>query len=392
MLLEGVRVVDLTTVVMGPLATRMLADMGADVIWVESPDGDVLRDYEPMRSAKMSAFSMSMSRNKRSVLLDLKSEAGQRAIHDLLATADVFVTNMRRKAIDRLGLDEPSVRATRSDIVYCMANGFGSDGPNADKTAYDDVIQAASGLASTFAWHGGDPQLVPSILADKVAGVHVAFAIAAALFDRQRSGKGATLEIPMAETMAAFNLVEHLGGQTFRPQHGDFSYSRIRTPHRRPRRTQDGWIVVLPYSTDNWHRFFEFAGLPELRHDERFMTGRERIKHSDELYGLLDDIVRKKTTAEWLAFCAEHSIPASEVIDLEKIGEHPHFAAVGLLQDDEHPTEGPYRYARDPIKVDGEVSPLRHHAPRLGADTEAVMRELGWDDERIAALRPAGTS
>ena len=392
MLLEGVRVVDLTTVVMGPLATRMLADMGADVIWVEPPEGDVLRDYEPMRSAKMSAFSMSMSRNKRSVLLDLKSEAGQQAIHDLLATADVFVTNMRRKAIDRLGLDEPSVRATRPDIVYCMANGFGSDGPNADKTAYDDVIQAASGLASTFAWHGGDPQLVPSILADKVAGVHVAFAIAAALFDRQRSGKGATLEIPMAETMAAFNLVEHLGGQTFRPQHGDFSYSRIRTPHRRPRRTKDGWIVVLPYSTDNWHRFFEYAGQPEFKHDERFATGRERIKHSDELYGLLDDIVRKKTTAEWLAFCAEHSIPASEVIDLEKIGEHPHFAAVGLLQDDEHPTEGPYRYARDPIKVDGEVSPLRHHAPRLGADTEEVMRELGWDDERIAALRPAGTS
>jgi crotonobetainyl-CoA:carnitine CoA-transferase CaiB-like acyl-CoA transferase len=386
MLLEGIRVVDLTTVVMGPLATRMLADMGADVIWVESPKGDVLRDYEPMRSAKMGAFSMSMSRNKRSIMLDLKTEAGAAAIRELLATADVFVTNLRRKAIDRLGLDEDSVRAIRPDIVYCMANGFGTGGPNADKTAYDDVIQAASGLASTFAWHGGDPQLVPSILADKVAGVHVAFAIAAALFNRQRSGEGATLEVPMAETMAAFNLIEHLGGQTFRPQHGDFSYSRIRTPHRRPRRTRDGWIVVLPYSTDNWHRFFEYAGLPELRHDERFATGRERIKHSDELYGLLDDIVREKTTAEWLAFCAEHSIPASEVIDLENIGAHPHFAAVGLLQDDEHPTEGPYRYARDPIKVDGEISSMRHHPPRLGADTEEVLRELGWDDERIRKL------
>ena len=386
MLLEGIRVVDLTTVVMGPLATRMLADMGADVIWVESPEGDVLRDYEPMRSAKMSAFSMSMSRNKRSVMLDLKTETGAQAVRDLIATADVFVTNLRRKAIDRLGLDERHVRELRPDIVYCTANGFGSGGPDADKTAYDDVIQAASGLASTFAWHGGDPQLVPSILADKVAGVHVAFAIAAALFDRQRSGKGASLEVPMAETMAAFNLVEHLGGQTFRPQHGDFSYSRIRTPHRRPRRTRDGWIVVLPYSTDNWHRFFEFAGLPELRHEERFATGRERIKHSDELYGLLDDIIRQKSTAQWLAFCAEHSIPASEVVDLEKLGEHPHFAAVGLLQDDEHPTEGAYRYARDPIKVDGAVSPLRHHAPRLGADTADVLREIGWDEDRIAAM------
>ena len=391
MLLEGVRVVDLTTVVMGPLATRMLADLGADVIWVESPDGDVLREYEPMRSPKMGAFNMSVSRNKRSVALDLKSEEGREAMRDLIATADVFVTNLRRKAIDRLNLNEDDVRAIRPDIIYCMANGFGSDGPNADKTAYDDVIQAASGLASTFAWNG-DPQLVPSILADKVAGVHVAFAIAAALFDRTRNGKGATLEIPMAETMAAFNLVEHLGGQTFRPQHGDFSYSRIRTPHRRPRRTKDGWIVVLPYSTGNWHDFFDFAGQPEFKHDERFTTGGERIKHSDELYGLLDDIVKTKTTAEWLAFCTEHSIPASEVVDLEKIGEHPHFAAVGLLQDEEHPTEGACRYVRDPIKVDGEISPLRHHAPRLGADTEEVFRELGWSDERIAALRCADTS
>ena len=196
----------------------------------------------------------------------------------------------------------------------------------------------------------------------------------------------------MAETMAAFNLVEHLGGQTFRPQHGDFSYSRIRTPHRRPRRTTDGWLVVLPYSTENWHRFFDYAGQPELKHDDRFATGGERIKHSDELYGLLDDIIKERTTAEWLAFCAKNSIPASEVIDLEKIGEHPHFAAVGLLQDDEHPTEGPYRYVRDPIKVDGEVSPIRHHAPRHGADTEEVLRELGWDEDRIAALRPADTN
>jgi crotonobetainyl-CoA:carnitine CoA-transferase CaiB-like acyl-CoA transferase len=385
MLLDGIRVVDLTTVVMGPLATRMLADMGADVIWVESPAGDVLRNYDPMRSPKMGAFNMSVSRNKRSIVLDLKTEAGREAMGELIATADVFVTTLRRKAIERLGLDEDGVRAIRSDIVYCTANGFGSDGPNADKTAYDDVIQAASGLASTFAWNG-DPQLVPSILADKVAGVHVAFAIAAALFDRTRTGKGATLEIPMAETMAAFNLVEHLGGQTFRPQHGDFSYSRIRTPHRRPRRTLDGWIVILPYSTDNWHRFFDFAGQPELKHDERFASGGERIKHSDALYGLLDDIVKTQTTAEWLAFCSEHSIPASEIVDLEKIGEHPHFAAVGLLQDDEHPTEGAYRYVRDPIKVDGEISPLRHHSPRLGADTEDVLRELGWDDDRISTL------
>ena len=377
---------------MGPLATRMLADMGADVIWVESPDGDVLREYEPMRSPKMGAFSMSVSRNKRSVVLDLKTEAGLAAMRDLVATADVFVTNIRRKAIQRLGLDEDGVRAIRPDIVYCTANGFGSGGPNADKTAYDDVIQAASGLASTFAWHGGEPRLVPSIMADKVAGVHVAFAIAAALYEREKTGQGASIEVPMAETMAAFNLVEHLGGQTFRPQHGDFSYSRIRTPHRRPRRTKDGWIVILPYSTDNWRCFFDYAGRPDLRDDERFQSGGSRIKHSDELYGLLDEIVLSKSTADWLKFCADNSIPASEVVDLEQIGEHPHFAAVGLVRDDEHPTEGAYSYVRDPIMIDGEVTPIRHHSPRLGADTAEVLRELGWDEERIAALTPGDTS
>jgi len=389
--LEGVRIVDLTTVVMGPLATRMLADMGADVIWVESPDGDVLREYEPMRNLKMGAFSMSVSRNKRSVVLDLKTDTGREALSALIATADVFVTTLRRNAVERLGFDEPAVRQICPDIVYCIANGFGSDGPYADRAVYDDVIQAASGLASIFTWNDGEPKLVPSILADKVAGVHIAFAIAAALHGRAKTGEGASIEVPMAETMAAFNLVEHLSGQTFRPQLGDFSYNRIRTPHRRPRRTADGWIVILPYSKDNWHRFFEFAGRPELNDDPRFASSGERIANADALYGLLDDIVRLKTTRVWLEFCEEHSIPASDVLDLEKLGEDPHFAAVGLYQDDEHPSEGPYRYVRDPIRIDGKSGPIRHHAPQLGADTEAVLRELGWDDEQIAKAMPADT-
>lgn len=389
--LEGVRIVDLTTVVMGPLATRMLADMGADVIWVESPDGDVLREYEPMRNPKMGAFSMSVSRNKRSVVLDLKTDAGREALSALIATADVFVTTLRRKAVERLGFDAPAVRAIRPDIVYCIANGFGSDGPYADRAVYDDVIQAASGLASIFTWNDGEPKLVPSILADKVAGVHIAFAIAAALHGRAKTGEGASIEVPMAETMAAFNLVEHLGGQTFRPQLGEFSYNRIRTPHRRPRRTADGWIVILPYSKDNWHRFFEFAGRPEFKDDPRFASGGDRVANADALYGLLDDIVRLKKTRVWLEFCEEYSIPASAVIDLEKLGEDPHFAAVGLYQDDEHPSEGPYRYVRDPILIDGKSSPIRRHAPQLGADTEAVLRELGWDEERIVKVMPVDT-
>ena len=371
---------------MGPLATRMLADMGADVIWIEPPEGDVLREYEPMRSPKMGAFAMSVGRNKRSVVLDLKQDIGREALRDLIASADVFVTNIRRRALQRLGFDEDSVRAIRPDIIYCIANGYGSDGPYADRAVYDDVIQAASGLASLFTWNDGEPKLVPTIMADKVAGAHIAFAIAAALYGHAKTGEGASIEVPMAETLAAFNLVEHLSGQTFRPQLGDFSYNRIRTAHRRPRRTADGWIVILPYSKDNWRHFFEFAKRPELIDDPRFATGGDRVANADALYGLLDDIVKDKPTDEWLVFCAEYSIPASAVIDLEKLGEDPHFAAVGLYQDDEHPSEGAYRYVRNPILVNGESTPLRRHAPRLGEHTKEVMREIGWDEDRLAKL------
>lgn len=388
--LSGVRIADFTDVVMGPLGTRMLGDMGADVIRVEAPGGDAIRHYEPMRTPAMSAFSMNMNRNKRSIVLDLKSESGQAAAADLIASCDVFVSNMRRRALERLGLDEPSVRAMRDDIVYCVANGYGSDGPRADHAAYDDVMQAASGLSGMFAWVGDEPQLVPSIYADKVTGAHIAFAIAAALHGRARDGHGVSLEVPMAETMAAFNLVEHLGGQTYEPPFGGFSYSRIRTANRKPRRTTDGWIVVLPYSDDNWHRFFAFAGRPELADDPRFGTGPDRVKHADAIYGLVDDLVRSHTTTEWLEFCVEHSIPCAEVVDPENLHDDEHFKAVGLFQEADHPTEGPYRYVRSPIRINGGAVPQLRHPPRLGADTAEVLGELGWDAERIAALADGG--
>ncbi len=374
--LDGVRIADLTTVVMGPLATRMLADMGADVIRVEGPDGDIIRDYEPMRSPKMSAFSMNLNRNKRSVILDFKDQDDRATLDKLIATCDVVVTNMRRGALERLGLDEAGVRAIRPDIIYCVANGYGSDGPKADHAAYDDVIQAVSGLASTFEWNSDGPKLVPSIYADKITGVHIAFAIAAALHGRAVTGEGASIEVPMAETMAAFNLVEHLSGQTFEPQHGDFSYNRIRTPHRKPRQTLDGWIVILPYSEDNWQQFWTFGGMPEYLEDERFETRAKRVIYADALYSLMDDIVRTKPTSAWAEFCAANSIPMSEVVQLEHIGDDPHFAEVGLIQSDEHPTEGSYHYVRDSIRINGGYAPIRHHAPRLGADTDEVLAEL----------------
>ena len=384
--LAGVKVIDLTDVVMGPLAMRMLGDFGADVVYVEPPGGGVIRHYDPMKSEAMSAFSMGLNRNKRSIVLDLKSEAGHKAMLDLVATADVFATSMRRGALERLGLSSAELRALKPDLIYCVANGYGSEGPYADKPAFDDVIQSVSGLASMFERTAGQPMLIPSIMADKICGLHIAAAISASLVRKATTGLGDHIEVPMAETMAAFNMVEHLGGRTFEPKHGDFSYARVMTPNRKPRRTADGWMVILPYSDANWRSFFSHAGRPELADDERFATGRNRIANSDEIYGLLDELVGGRTTQEWIDICDAESIPCAPVLDLERIDDDEHFAAVGLLQVDDHPTEGPFRYARDPIVMESNTRALRHFPPRLGADTADVLAEIGYTSEQISAI------
>ncbi|MEM7340600.1 MAG: CoA transferase [Actinomycetota bacterium] len=384
--LAGVRVIDLTTVVMGPMATRGLADLGADVIKVEAPDGDLMRHFEPKRSEGMSAFNLALNRNKRSVVLDLKTEEGHAAMLDLVATGDVFVTNVRPKALAKLGLDDETLRARRPDLVYCSATGFGQNGPYADKAAYDDVIQAASGMASMFAWMGDAPAYVPSIVADKIAALGITQAVLAGLFRRATTGEGDLIEVPMAESLAAFNLVEHLSGHAFEPKIEPFSYMRLRTEHRRPRRSADGWVCILPYSNQNWHDFFALAGRTDMAGDERFATVNARIDNAHELYGMLDEIVATRTTAEWMALCDERSIPAVPVADLQHLDDDPHFAAVGLFTDQDHPTEGPYRAVREPARYRSGVPGVFRHAPKLGEHTSEVLGELGYDQERITIM------
>ncbi|MCY4518372.1 MAG: CoA transferase [Acidimicrobiaceae bacterium] len=388
--LDGIRVVDLTTVLMGPMACRMLGDHGADVIRVESLDGDSTRNGLPARSAGMSGFSLNIQRNKRSLALDLKSAAGKAAMQRLLASSDVLVTNMRAAALERLGLGADALRSQHPHLICCRANGYGSGGPYRDKAAYDDAIQAASGLSNLIGRITGEPGFVPAVVADKVTGLHVVEAVLAALFHRERTGMAQSIEVPMFETMVAFNLVEHYRGAVFEPPEGPFGYDRLLTPHRRPYPTADGWVCLLPYNDAQYRAFFAFVDRPDLASDPRFADHNSRIAHIDDLYALFGQLSVRRTTDEWIGYCDEHSIPAARVMDLADLDADPQLAAVGLVSIAEHPTEGSYRYVADPVVYSATPTRLRRHAPLLGEHAVEILSELGYNPSEIDALRDEG--
>jgi len=390
--LAGIRVIDLTTVMMGPLATRILGDHGADVIRLESLEGDTTRNSPPFRHRGMSASAMHLQRNKRSVSLDLKHPDGRRAALALMASADVVVTNMRRAALVRLGLDADRVRAEYPGLIYCVANGYRSDGPYAERPAYDDAIQAASGSAWLMGRMLGEPRYLPTIVADKVVGMALTQAVLVALVHRLRTGTGQTVEVPMFETMVAFNLVEHQRGRTFEPPLGDVGHERVLAAERRPFRSRDGWIGLLPYTDAHWRAFFAIAGRPELADDERFATFNARLANIDVAYGFIDEVCPTRTNAEWLAACDAASIPAMAVLDLNDAAEDPQLAAVGLFESVEHPTEGRYRNVRDATRFSASPPGLFRQAPRLGEHTVEVLAELGWPLADIDALLAAGAA
>jgi crotonobetainyl-CoA:carnitine CoA-transferase CaiB-like acyl-CoA transferase len=390
--LQGVRIIDITTVVLGPYATRILADLGADVVKVETLEGDQTRHYQPLRHAGMAGYFLNLNRNKRSVALDLKSPAGLQALKALLKGANAFVHNMRQQAIERLGLGYDAVRELNPDIVYCAAVGFGSAGPYAGKAAYDDVIQAGSGLASLHARVTGTPSFVPTVLCDKVTGQTVAYAVLAGLYQQARGGGGQAIEVPMLETAAEFVLVEHLHAATFEPPLGDYGFGRVLSRYRKPLRTADGYMCILPYSDRNWSDFFEFTGRREYADDPRFAALAERVQHIDVLYALVEQEAPERSNAEWQAFCDRVSIPCMPVRRLEELEQDEHLRAVGLFRREEHPTEGAYRVVRSPVQFSGAPFTLRHHAPQLGQDTLALLQEAGYAEEDARALVQSGVA
>ncbi|WP_289014344.1 CoA transferase [uncultured Methylobacterium sp.] len=384
--LAGVRIVDLTNVIMGPSATHILADLGADVIKVEAPEGDSFRHYRPSRTPGMGGNFLHLNRNKRSVRLDLKRPEARAALDRLVATADVFVHAMRPDAIRRLGYGYEHVRTVRPDIVYCGAYGFGADGPYAHKAAYDDLIQAGSGLAALQTAAYGEPGYLPTVLCDKIAGQAIANAILAALYQRRCGGGGQAVEVPMFETMVEFNLVEHMVGFAFEPPLGPPGFNRVLSPKRKPYRTQDGYACILPYSDRNWRDFYAYTGRLEFVGDPRFETLSIRVQNIEVLYALVEEEAVKRSTADWVAFCDRVSIPCMPVLSLEELPEDEHLRAVGFFGTAEHPTEGAYRTMRRPVSFSGSTFAISRHAPRLGEHTEEVLREIGLSGTEIEAL------
>jgi crotonobetainyl-CoA:carnitine CoA-transferase CaiB-like acyl-CoA transferase len=381
--LGGVRIIDLTSVIMGPFATHILADLGADVIKVESPEGDSLRHYRPLRNPGMAGNFLHLNRNKRSIVLDLKQPRGKAAMDKLIETADVVVHSLRPKAIGRLGYDYERVRAIKPDIVYCGAYGFGANGPYGDKASYDDLIQAGAGLASLATARHGAPAYMPTVLCDKLAGQTIAYAIMAALFQRAGGGGGQAIEVPMFETTVEFTLVEHMAGFAFEPPLAPPGFGRVLNARRKPYRTKDGYACILPYSDRNWRDFFDFTGRTEFKEDARFRTLPERVQNIEVLYAVVEEEAPRWTTEEWVAFCDRVSIPCMPVLSLEELPQDPHLEEVGLFSTAEHPSEGAYRSIRRPVSYSGAPFQIRRHAPRLGEHTAEILAEIGMSPDAL---------
>jgi crotonobetainyl-CoA:carnitine CoA-transferase CaiB-like acyl-CoA transferase len=389
--LAGVRVIDLTVNVLGPMATQVLGDAGAEVIKIEAPGGDPIRRIGPSRTADMGAYFLNLNRNKRSVVLDLKREAARTALRRLVTDADVFVHNMRIAAVERLGFGYPEVVAINPRIVYASATGFRRSGPYCDRGAFDDLIQGLSGLASLNRGHDGAPRYVPTVLADKLCGHVLASAVAMALYARSVTGKGQEVHVPMLETMLAFNLVEHLWGATLRMPELGLGYPRMLSPHRRPYATRDGHICVIAVTDEQWRRLFAAIGRPTLIEDERFATISARARNIDAVYAVLTEAMPERTTAEWGTILDAADIPNGATNTLEKLLADGYLQETGFFQPVEHPTEGPMTTLSIPVEFDGTPASVRALPPKLGEHTEAVLSEAGLTEAEIAAARGSGS-
>ena len=378
--LAGIRVLDLTTVVMGPFATQILGDLGADVIKVESAGGDSMRWIGPFRNDGMGPMYLQANRNKRSVVLDLKSSDDRAALLELAKDADVFVYNVRPQAMARLGLGYDAVSAVNPKIIYCGAVGYGSGGPDAGKAVYDDLMQAGAGIAGLFAAVDGAPRYAPVNICDRVVGLYLTIAITSALHHLARTGEGQQIEVPMLETMAQFVLADHMGGGAFVPPEGSMGYKRLLSRTRGPYPTRDGELAIVVYTDKHWRAFSRMVGKPDLLDsDPRFRNQETRTQNAEDMGNFLAEYLPTKTTREWLEVLKEADIPASAVNKIDELFEDPHLKAVNFFSEMDHPTEGRLKVARFPVAFSKTPASIGRLAPNLGEHTKEIFGTTSAD-------------
>lgn len=386
--LSGIRILDLTTVIMGPYATQLLGDYGADVIKVEAPGGDVMRKSGPMRNPDMGHFYLTTNRNKRSVVIDLKQPDGREALLRIAGTCDVLIYNVRPQAMARLGLSYEDVKSVCPNIIYAGAFGFSQRGPYASRPAYDDLIQGMCGIPWLAEQGGCDkPRYAPIVLVDRMAGLQLATAVTSALFYRSQTGKGQRIDVPMFEGMLSAVLGEHLAGHLYQPPIAPPGYQRSLAHDRRPLETSDGHICVLVYNDKHWRSFFDVIGQPQIfESDARFRTQGARLANIAHVYGFLSNTIKTRSTDEWLTLFTEADIPAARMYDIDDILADDHLAAIGYFRTVTHPTEGEMLQLAVPTEWSESAPEQRQHAPVLGEHTFQVLQEAGYSLEAIAAL------
>ena len=378
--LQGVRIIDITSVLMGPHATQILGDLGADVVKIEPPAGDSVRGIGPARHPGMGSVFLHANRSKRSLVLDLKQAAGREALLRLAAKADVLVYNVRPQAMARLGLDYAAVAAVNPRILYVGVYGFGQSGPYAAKPAYDDLIQGAVAIPTLAVMAGADmPRYAPSAMADRIVGMAAANAVSAGLYHRERSGEGQAIDVPMFETMAQFILADHLQGRSFDPPLGPAGYTRLLNPDRRPYATRDGHLCVLVYNDKQWANFFSLIGRPEvMAPGSPYATIGQRTENIQALYAIVAEAMATRTSAEWTTALEAADIPVMPMHTLDSLLDDPHRQAVGFLRTVDHPSEGRIQSMAVPSTWSPSVPTVMRPAPRLGEHSAQILQEAGY--------------
>ena len=391
--LQGLRVLDLTSVLMGPYATQLMADMGADVVKIEPPAGDTVRDIGPMRNPGMGHIFLHVNRNKRSLVLDLKQPDGLAAFYRLAETADVVIYNIRPQAMRRLGIDYERLQALNPRIIYAGLYGYSEAGPYAGRPAYDDLIQGGAAVPSIMSMASGDePRYVPLTLADRTVGLMASNTILAALVSRAQTGVGQQIEIPMFETMVQYVLSDHLGGETFLPAEGSSGYPRLLVKERRPYQTLDGYLCVLIYNDKQWASFLALIGHPDwFTQDPRFASIGVRTQHINDLYRMVGQAIATRTTQEWKGLLDGADIPCMPLHNIDSLTKDPHLEAVGMIRQVMHPTEGAMRQIGVPVRLSGTpVLDEQKPAPQLGQHSGEILREAGYSAQAIESLMARG--